>query len=67
MLLKTYERILEMFRGSHGYMSFEELKEEGITVTQIQELTEKGVLEKFARMVLVRSVRDRETGASQIY
>lgn len=49
MLLKTYDRILELFHGNHGYMNFEQLKDEGITVTQIQELTEKGVLDKFAR------------------
>lgn len=49
MLLRTYEKILDLFHENYGYMSFEQLKENGITVTQIQELSEKQVLDKFAR------------------
>lgn len=49
MLLKTYERILELFYNNHGYLNFEQLKDHGITVTQIQELMDKGSLEKFTR------------------
>ena len=49
MLLKTYEKILELFHQNHGYMNFEQLKDHGITAIQIQELVDKEVLEKFAR------------------
>ncbi len=49
MLLRTYDKILELFRENRGYMSFETLKEEGITISQIRELVDRGVLDKFAR------------------
>lgn len=49
MLLKTYEKITGVFYENSGYMSYEKLKECGITASQIQELLEKGMLEKFAR------------------
>lgn len=49
MLLKTYDRIIQLFHENRGYMSFDMMKEEGITVVQIQELVDKGGLERFAR------------------
>lgn len=49
MLLKTYDRIVQLFRENRGYMSFERLKGEGVSVAQIRELVDKGVLERFAR------------------
>ena len=49
MLLKTYDKIIELFHDNHGYMSFEQLKEEGVTIAQIQELADREILDKFAR------------------
>lgn len=49
MLLKTYDKIIELFHDNHGYMSFDQLKEEGVTIAQIQELADRGILDKFAR------------------
>ncbi len=49
MLLKTYDRILDLFHEHHGYMSFRQMKDLGVTELQIQELKQRGVLECYAR------------------
>lgn len=49
MLLKTYDRILDLFHQHHGYMSFRQMKDLGVTELQIQELKRRGVLECYAR------------------
>ncbi len=49
MLLKTYDRILELFHDHHGYMSFRQMKDLGVTELQIQELKQRDVLECYAR------------------
>lgn len=49
MLLQTYDRILELFHENHGYMSFRQMKEQGVTEVQIQELKNRGVMECYAR------------------
>lgn len=49
MLLKTYDKIIDLFHNSRGYMNFEQLKEEGVTIAQIQELADREILDKFAR------------------
>ena len=49
MLLKTYDRILDLFHENHGYMSFRQMKDLGVTELQIQELKNRGVLECYAR------------------
>jgi len=49
MLLKTYDRILNLFHENHGYMSFRQMKDLGVTELQIQELKNRGVLECYAR------------------
>ncbi len=49
MLLKTYDRILDLFHEHHGYMSFRQMKDLGITELQIQELKQRNVLECYAR------------------
>ena len=49
MLLRTYDRIIELFKENRGYMSFREMKNKGVTELQIQELKKRGVLECYAR------------------
>ena len=49
MLLRTYDRIIDLFQENQGYMKFELLKENGITVLQIRELVQNGTLECFSR------------------
>ncbi len=49
MLSKTYTRIIDLFHDHHGYMSFEQLRDMGITVLQMRELEEEGILERFTR------------------
>lgn len=49
MLSKTYDKIIDLFHSHHGYMSFEQLRDFGITVLQMRELEEEGVLERFTR------------------
>ena len=49
MLLRTYDRIIELFKENHGYMSFREMKGKGVTELQIQELKRRGVLDCYAR------------------
>lgn len=46
---KTYQRAIDSFRASGGYMSFYQLKEAGVTIRQIHELEEMGAVEKIAR------------------
>lgn len=49
MLLKTFEKINELFAENHGYMSFKALRDEKITITQMNELVDRGVLQRFSR------------------
>lgn len=49
MLLRTYKKMTEEFHKHKGYMSFSELKAVGITILQIREMEEEGILVKFAR------------------
>lgn len=49
MLGRTREKIINLFGENSGYMSFEALKSEGITVLQMRELEDDGILERFAR------------------
>ncbi|HJD45310.1 MAG TPA: hypothetical protein H9909_00570 [Candidatus Mediterraneibacter norfolkensis] len=49
MLLTTYDKIIDLFHDNHGYMSFDQLKEKGVTIAQIQELADREILDKFAR------------------
>lgn len=49
MLLRTYEKITELFERNNGYLSFDALRKEKITITQMNELVEKGVLQRFSR------------------
>ena len=49
MYQRTYDRIINLFSAHLGYMSYENLKSEGITVLQMRELEDEGVLERFAR------------------
>jgi predicted transcriptional regulator of viral defense system len=41
--------MIDAFKENKGYMSFKELQKKGVTVLQIREMEEAGVLEKFAR------------------
>ena len=49
MLQRTKERMIKAFRENRGYMSFAQLQDRGVTVLQLQEMEEAGILEKFAR------------------
>lgn len=49
MYQKTHDKIIKLFTDNHGYMSFEALKEEGVTVLQMRELEDELVLTRFAR------------------
>ena len=49
MLHSTYEKVISLFRGHQGYMSFAELRENKITAPQMRELEETGTLERIAR------------------
>ncbi|MBO4903569.1 MAG: hypothetical protein J5518_12340 [Lachnospiraceae bacterium] len=49
MLKKTYTKIIDLFRKNHGYMSFEQLRENDVTVLQMRELEEEGILHRFTR------------------
>ena len=49
MLLKTYDRIIDLFRENHGYMSFRQMKDLGVTELQIQELKNRNVVECYTR------------------
>lgn len=49
MLLKTYEKITALFSENNGYLSFDDLRREKITITQMNELVDKGILQRFSR------------------
>lgn len=49
MLLKTYQKIIELFQANHGYLSFAMLQARGISPLQISELEYSGELQKFTR------------------
>lgn len=49
MLQKTYTKIIQLFHKNHGYMSFEQLRENDVTVLQMRELEEDGILQRFTR------------------
>lgn len=49
MYKRTYEKIIDLFHQNHGYMSFETLKSEGVTVLQMRELEDECVIERFCR------------------
>lgn len=48
MLLNTYDKIIALFNRKAGYMSFADLREEKITVIQMRELEERGVIQKIS-------------------
>lgn len=49
MLVKTYKNIISLFTQNNGYLSFSELKENGTTTLQLQEMERENVVERFAR------------------
>jgi len=49
MLLRTYNRMMDIFHAHQGYASFEGLRKEKITSLQIRELEEEGTVEKVTR------------------
>lgn len=49
MLLRTYEKITELFAQNNGYLCFDDLRKEKITITQMNELVNKGILQRFSR------------------
>jgi len=49
MLLKTYQKIIDLFQANHGYLSFAVLQANGISPLQIGELEQSGELQKFSR------------------
>ncbi|MBP5305891.1 MAG: type IV toxin-antitoxin system AbiEi family antitoxin domain-containing protein [Lachnospiraceae bacterium] len=49
MLKTTYDRIIKLLKDGNGYASFATLRENKVTVSQMRELEEKGVVERFAR------------------
>lgn len=49
MNLKTYDKIMDIFHAYKGFMSFEQLQAEKITIAQIKELEARKTLYKFAR------------------
>lgn len=49
MLGRTYTRIIALFAQNKGYMNYDTLKNEGVTILQLRELEENGILERFAR------------------
>ena len=49
MLVKTYKNIITLFKQNNGYLSFSELKENGTTTLQLQEMERENVVERFAR------------------
>ena len=48
---KSYDRAMDTFHDHHGYMTFGQLKEAGVTIGMIHSLEEMGVLEKISRGV----------------
>ena len=49
MRQSIYQRAIDCFHENHGYMSFGQLKDAGVTIGQIHELEAMGVLQKIAR------------------
>lgn len=49
MLVRTYKKIISFFEQGRGYRSFAELKTQGVTAPQLQELERDNVVERFAR------------------
>ena len=49
MLLRTYEYILDLFKLHNYYMSYDMLRCDGVTITQINELVARGDLKKLSR------------------
>lgn len=49
MLLKTYDKVVELFEANGGYLHFEHLKEAGLSTLQIHELVERGNMVRFSR------------------
>lgn len=48
MLLTTYQSIIDCFKRNHGYMKYSQLRENQVTVLQIRELEERGILQKIS-------------------
>lgn len=48
---KSYEKAMDAFHAHHGYMTFGQLKEAGVTIGMIHALEDMGVLEKISRGV----------------
>lgn len=51
MLLRTFEKISELFEASYGYLTTGELKSEKITTVQINELVKSGHVERITHGV----------------
>ncbi|MCI5649177.1 MAG: hypothetical protein MR332_07070 [Fusicatenibacter sp.] len=49
MLLRTYQRIIAIFREHNGYMNFAELQSYRVTVLQLREMEAEGSVQRFAR------------------
>lgn len=49
MNLKTYDKIMDTFHQNKGFMNFEQLQNEKVTMAQIEELKRRNTLYKFAR------------------
>lgn len=49
MLLRTYQKIIDLFAAHHGYMSYADLQKERVTILQIRELENDGTVQKFSR------------------
>ena len=64
MRQSIYQRAIDCFHENHGYMSFGQLKDAGVTIGQIHELEAMGVLEKTTRVLYyaeaLRAVRNVE-------
>lgn len=48
MLLTTYQSIIDCFKRNQGYMKFSQLREKQVTVLQLRELEDKGILQKIS-------------------
>ena len=49
MLQRTHEKIVNIFQLHNGYMTYTEMLREGMTVVQMRELEDRGILQRFAR------------------
>ncbi len=49
MLLSTYENVINLFMKNNNYMSFEMLREAGVTIAQINELLDRKDIYKISR------------------